>query len=477
MMHRHGAAKPHVAILGAGPAGAGGAYQLARHGKADVTVLEAADVAGGTAGSFEWHGHRLDFGSHRLHPATDPVILGDIKQLMGEELLDRPRHGRIRLRGRWIHFPLEPVDLVLRADKGFAAGTLADMVRKTVGRASSDGDTFASVLEANLGRTICRDFYFPFAVKLWGHAPEELSAIQARRRVAAGSFGKLIKKILGSVPGLKKPGAGRFYYPRRGFGAVTEAYAEGARRAGATFRFGWRVSGLRAAGDAWTVSAQQGGETRELQADFVWSTLPVTLLPRLVKPEAPPEVVQAAASMRFRSMILVYLHLPVDRFTEFDAHYFPGADIPITRLSETKVYAARTEPRGTTVICAELPCSQADPWWSMSDQELGTVVADALAHAGVPLPAAFTDVLTRRLTHAYPIYLRGYETAFETVDGWASTLPRLLSYGRQGLFAHDNTHHALAMAYAAADCLHDGSFDELEWGAYRREFESHVVED
>ncbi|MEX2048826.1 MAG: FAD-dependent oxidoreductase [Gemmatimonadota bacterium] len=468
---------PHIAILGAGPAGAGAAYQLARLGKAEVTVLEAADVVGGTAGSFEWHGHRLDFGSHRLHPATDPVVLADIKQLMGDDLLDRPRHGRIRLRGRWIHFPLKPVDLMLRADKGFVAGTLSDMVRKTIGRAGSEGNSFASVLEANLGRTICRDFYFPFAVKLWGHAPEELSAIQARRRVAAGSFGKLIKKVLGSVPGFGKPGAGRFYYPTRSFGAVTEAYAEGARAEGVEFRFRSRVTGLRSNGSSWTVSTERGGETHDLDADFVWSTLPVTLLPRIVRPEAPPEVAGAAASMRFRSMILVYLHLPVDHFTDFDAHYFPGADIPITRLSETKNYAARTEPRGTTVICAELPCSQTDVWWSMSDQDLGAVVADALSRAGVPLPVPATDVLTRRLTHAYPIYLHGYEAAFQVVDRWASTLPRLLSYGRQGLFAHDNTHHALAMAYAAADCLRDGSFDGVRWDGYRKDFESHVVED
>ena len=34
-------------------------------------------------------------------------------------------------------------------------------------------------------------------------------------------------------------------------------------------------------------------------------------------------------------------------------------------------------------------------------------------------------------------------------------------FGRQGLFAHDNTHHALAMAYAAVDCLReDGTFDK-----------------
>jgi hypothetical protein len=48
----------------------------------------------------------------------------------------------------------------------------------------------------------------------------------------------------------------------------------------------------------------------------------------------------------------------------------------------------------------------------------------------------------------------------------------------QGLFAHDNAHHALYMAYAAADCLDvENRFDDARWGNSRRIFETHVVED
>ena len=43
---------------------------------------------------------------------------------------------------------------------------------------------------------------------------------------------------------------------------------------------------------------------------------------------------------------------------------------------------------------------------------------------------------------------------------------------------HDNTHHALAMAWAAADALApDGAFDHAAWSAARESFTSHVVED
>jgi len=93
------------------------------------------------------------------------------------------------------------------------------------------------------------------------------------------------------------------------------------------------------------------------------------------------------------------------------------------------------------------------------------------------VPAQPQSVFSRRLSQAYPIYLNGYEQRFSVLDAWAESLTGVLSYGRQGLFAHDNTHHALFMARAAADCLEGGVFDQQKWERYREVFRTHVVED
>lgn len=471
--------EPHVIILGAGPAGVGGACRLRRLNRARVTVVEQQPVVGGNAGSFVLNGHRLDYGSHRLHPACEPAIMEDIRKFLGDDLLDRPRHGRIRLRGRWIHFPLKPVDLLLQLDPGFAASTLKDMTLKPF-RSRSGTETFASILQASLGPTICRDFYFPYARKIWGYDPEELSPIQARRRVSASSFGKLFRKVLGQVPGFRPPGSGRFYYPRQGFGQISESFADAARSAGAELRMGSRVTGLTPPcpeDDRWTVEVEEAGEPLVLHGDYVWSTIPITLLARCMNDDLPEAVRRAAGAIHYRAMLLIYLELPVGQFTEYDAHYFPGADTAMTRMSEPKNYAARRAPPDRTVLCAELPCSVDDENWRRSDDELGRIVAGDLAAAGIPLPASPITIRTRRLRQAYPIYLIGYEQPFATLDAWSEQLPRLLTYGRQGLFAHDNTHHALAMAYAAAECMTPEGFDQGRWSKYREVFNTHVVED
>jgi protoporphyrinogen oxidase len=133
---------------------------------------------------------------------------------------------------------------------------------------------------------------------------------------------------------------------------------------------------------------------------------------------------------------------------------------------------------GMTVLCAELPCARDNEHWKLSDEHLGELVIDSMARAGLSVAAEVRRVVTKRLTHAYPIYNRGYREHLNRLDGWVGGIDGVLSIGRQGLFVHDNTHHTLAMAYAAVSCLRpDGSVDSGRWATERRRFEDHVVED
>ncbi len=471
-------ARSRIVILGAGPAGVGAAWQLVKQGKADVIVLEQRDDVGGNAGSFEVAGMQVDYGSHRLHPACEPRILDDLRELLGDDLLSRPRHGRIRLQGRWIHFPLKPQDLALRLPLSFSGGVALDMTRKLVRPARENGhETFTSVLERGLGSTICRDFYFPYAVKIWGIPPEELSATQAHRRVSAGSLGKMAKKIVSIVPGFKTPGAGRFFYPREGFGQISRAIARAATELGADIRTNSTVKNVEF-GAVHRVSYERNGETHTVEADHVWSTLPITVLAKIASPDVPERVINASKQISYRAMVLIYLVVDQPQWTEFDAHYFPETEIKLTRLSEPKNYSGGNGPKGKTVLCGELPCMVDDDTWNASDEELGELCRESLEKCGVPIKASISAVVTKRLAFAYPIYREGYEKHFNIQDEWASGLDRVLTFGRQGLFAHDNTHHALAMAYGAVDCLDDaGNFSTDKWSAYRKEFGKHVVED
>jgi protoporphyrinogen oxidase len=456
-----------LVVLGAGPAGVGAAYRAATASRS-VTVIERSGYVGGASASFKVAGQSVDVGSHRLHSSIDPDILGHIKRALGDGLQKRTRNGRIRLADRWIAFPLRSLDLITHLPPEF--GLRAAFDAATAFRRSAREDTFAELLRAGLGPTMSERFYFPYARKLWGIEPDEISGEQARRRVAAASPLMLLKRLL---PG-GASGPGYFYYPRGGFGEIVEALARAAQRAGAELKLGASATGIDLGTEGVGVQLESG---EIVEGRRLFSTIPVTALPGVVTPPAPDEILAAAGLLEFRSMVLVYLGLDVDRYSEYDAHYLPESYTPVTRISEPKNYRAGADPAGQTVLCAEIPCFAGDEVWRASDEELQRIVTAALDDSGAAAPGV-TSVTTKRLLHAYPVYRVGYERSYEVIDRWASRHERLLTFGRQGLFVHDNSHHAYAMAWAAADALRpDGGFDQEAWRAGRARFSRHVVED
>jgi protoporphyrinogen oxidase len=452
-------------VLGAGPAGLGAAYRLATAGR-DVVVLEHADEVGGLARSFDVAGVRVDHGSHRLHPSTPPPIMALLQRLLGDDLQRRPRNGRIRMAGRFVTFPPSPGNLVRNLPPALSARLAYDMATGT--RRRAEADTFAAVVRASLGPTMYDRFYAPYVEKLFGLPGTQLAGELARRRIGATSASKLVRRVV-----RPDPDRGVFYYPRRGYGQIVEVLADAAVSAGADIRTGTTAASIDARDDGITVTLADG---TELEAASFWSTVPLGALAAAAR--APENVTRAVDMLATRAMVLVYVVLPVPSWTQYDAHYFPERDVPMSRISEPKNYRVNPDdPAGLTVLCAEIPCALGDDHWRASPEQLGREVLVGLAAAGLRGREP-VDVVVRRVPRAYPVYRVGFEQHFDIVDTWAASLPRVLSFGRQGLFAHDNTHHALAMAWAAADAIDgDGVVSDERWAAARVSFAAHVVED
>jgi hypothetical protein len=202
----------------------------------------------------------------------------------------------------------------------------------------------------------------------------------------------------------------------------------------------------------------------------VLSTLPLTVLARIANGPATP--------LRFRAMRLAYVVHGGGRWTPYDAHYLPGPETPITRLSEPANYrTSADDPRDRTVLCAEIPCAVGDDVWNATDDDLVGLVVEATRAYGLP-PVHAVHTESRAVPHVYPVYERSFEPHAAALHRWAATLPGITTLGRGGLFAHDNTHHALVMAWDAVACLDGPSgWDAAAWSAALDRFGSHVVED
>ncbi|MGH8823244.1 MAG: protoporphyrinogen/coproporphyrinogen oxidase [Jiangellaceae bacterium] len=459
-----------LVVLGAGPAGLAAAWRAARRGL-KVAVLERAGRVGGLAGSFEVAGMRVDHGSHRLHPSTPPRVLADLRGLLGDDLQTRRRNGRLRVAGRWVGFPLRAGELARELPAPLVARIARDSAAAPLRRVRSD--TYAGVLRAGLGRTLYDELYAPYAQKLWGLPGDRISSVQARRRVSADTAWKIAARIM---RGNRGDGHGQaYFYPRHGFGQIVEALAEAASAAGADIRLEAEVDSVRVVEDEVVVGTQ---DADQFTAGYVFSTLPLPVLARIARPAPSLADIESASRLRFRAMLLVYVAHRGGRWTSFDAHYVPGPETPISRISEPANYRdSADDPADRSVLCAEIPCSMTDEVWGLDDESLADLVDEALARTGLPAVDRL-HVETRRLGQVYPVYRVGFEHDLAGVDTWARMLRRVVTFGRQGLFAHDNTHHALVMAYDAVDALRDdGRFDRYAWTAARERFDHHVVED
>lgn len=458
-----------LVILGAGPAGLAAAWRAARNGLS-VTVLDRADTVGGMAASFTVGGVRVDNGSHRLHPVIPPHLLADLRQLLGDDLQLRRRNGRLRVGDNWVRFPVRSGELVRALPTGKMLRAASEAITQPLRRSAEAN--YADVLRSSLGATMYEAVYEPYARKMWGLSGERVDPTQAHRRVAADSPWQAAAKIFQPS---RDRGARLFYYPRRGFGQIVESLAEAATAAGVDIRLGADVDNLAPTVDDVTVSVL-GGE--QLVAGQVFSTIPLPILARICRPGPSLSVVEASSRLRFRAMVLVYaVHEGSRPWSAYDSHYLPAQSTPIVRISEPVNYRlSLDDPTDRTVLCCEIPCDFGDQLWNASDEELAAIVSDTVARLGMPrLNLGWVQV--KRLRHVYPVYEHGYQESLTGLDSWAASLPRVTTFGRSGLFVHDNTHHALVMAYDAANSLTEGGFDRRAWAAARARFDKHVVED
>ena len=453
-----------VVIVGGGPTGLAAAV-AARHRGLRARLLEASESLGGMAASFTVAGQRVDYGSHRLHPAASARVLA----LLGGDLQVRRRNGRLRLRDRWVAFPFRPSDLLANLPRSFVVAAGRDVLGRPLRRPRVD--SYAEVVRVGLGPTALAEFHGPMATKLWGLPPEQLSGELALRRLPVLGPSSLARRI-----GRTGRSAGRtFLYPPTGFGQISERLADAATDAGAELVTDCRVSELHPADDAVVVCTDEPNAAPLSARRVLWAA-PLPPLLQAVghrSPSRPPP----PSGLAHRGIVLVYLVVPSTTYSPYDAHYVADRDVVFSRLSEPRNYRDGPDPPGQTVLCAELPCSAGDTLWTADADELQAMVLDGMARCGLTRPTVVHTEL-RRLRTVYPVLTVNAPRRRGALVDWADALPGVTVLGRQGRAGADNLHHVLEMALAAVDCLDsEGRWDSRRWTEATERFDTFVVED
>ncbi|GAA0626935.1 FAD-dependent oxidoreductase [Sporichthya brevicatena] len=446
-------------VLGAGTAGLAAAVRAARRGRS-VLVLDHAEHVGGLAASFDLAGMPVDYGSHRLPARLAPDVLADLEELLGPDLQTRRRSARVRVADRWVPLERPASDLRRLLPHPLFTAMIWDATRTALHR--SGGDDYADAMRARVGRRIYEAVHEPYARKIWN---------QPGSRLDAEATGRIVGADITWRAGRKYRAAGSEYrYPRRGFGQIASALADAAVDAGAEIRLGTEIDAVEPAFGSVTVRTLEGAS---LTGRHAFSTLPLPRLARSTRPGPPLGAIETATRLRFRGMVLVFLVHEGGRWTAHDCHHIPGDDTPVLRISEPANYRDNADdPVGHTVLCAELPCAVGDEIWTAGEADLADLVVAAAARTDLP-EIRVVQVQVHRSAMYYPTYTLGYDRDLHGLDSWLRGIPSVTSFGRFGLFFHDNTHHALLLAREAVNALRpDGAFDHLQWERGRERVEA-----
>jgi len=445
-------------VLGGGPAGLAAAWGLEEL-RRPYRVLEAAPTHGGNARTIRFGQFLYDTGPHRFHD-RDPEATRRVLELLGDDMRTVEAPSRIYWNGRFVDFPLRPLQALTSGSISRAARAIVDLLAaRLTGKNPADAKDFDSWARLRFGRTVAESFLIPFSEKLWGLSATELSPDIAGRRLPGFRLLSLLKEAI-LRENRRDHLEGRFLYPRRGYGQIVDAMAR--RLAPDRLRCGCRVTRVRAArGKISGVECCSRGSVETFQAEAVVNTLPITLLVRMMEPAPPPDVLAAAARLRFRDVLLVALFLDQESVSEAACTYFSDARVLFSRAHEPRNRSRLMSPPGKTSLVVEFPCFEGDPIWTQDEATVVEGLIRELVRVGLIERGNVTASHVTRLHKAYPVYSKDYGRLSRIVLSYLSDFENLQTIGRGGSFFYGHVHDFVSAGFAAARAI-DSYLDTME---------------
>ena len=309
--------KSETIIFGAGLAGLSAGCVLSRAGR-QVCVVESGSEVGGLARTVHHRGFRFDLGGHRFI-AKDRKTERFVRTLLDGNILVVPRKSKIYLQQKYFDYPLRPANAVLGLGPGTTLRLLADYGRQQV--ANLIRPSLPLSLEdwvvSKFGRAMYDLYFREYSEKVWGLPCGQISKEWAAKRIDGLSLWEAIKNAFSkrnskNITTL----ADRFLYPPRGIGAIPDAMRHVIEETN-TILTDTRV--IRVEHEDFTIQNVMigaGSHRDYLHGDHCVSSIPVTQLVQMLHPAAPSDVLEAAAQLAYRDLVVVTIMLNRERVTE-----------------------------------------------------------------------------------------------------------------------------------------------------------------
>ena len=454
-------------IVGAGPAGLTGAYELSKQ-HAPVVVLESdPQYVGGISRTVNYKGFRFDIGGHRFFSKSREVE--DFwTEIAGGDMLDRPRSSRIYYRGQFYTYPLKPFEALSKLGIVESVRCVLSFVAARL-HPTRNPKTFEDWVSNQFGKRLFRIFFKTYTEKVWGMSCHEISADWAAQRIKGLSLGSAIKHALFAKRKPKSQSQSQsndrkqvvktlidtFRYPRQGPGMMWEACTEKVHKLGGAVKLDRRVVGCRfdSASSLWIVTSRNAnGDLEEYRAEHLVSSMPIRELVAQIEPQLPEAVLQAARSLRYRDFLTVGLIVHErGRFAD-NRIYIHDPSVQVGRVQNYKSWSPEMVPdAGYCSYGLEYFCFEGDGLWTTSDRELIELAKREIQEVNLAASADVVDGCVIRQPKAYPVYDETYQEHVNTIrKALDENCPTLHLVGRNGMHKYNNQDHAMMTAMLTA---------------------------
>jgi len=454
-----------VVVIGAGLTGLTTAWKLTGN-NIEVEVIEIDSKVGGLAKSYQHNNYVFDYGPHAFH-MKNRLVFSELKKLLKSDLLCiGKKKTKVIFRGKGFSDPLRNTFAVLKLGPTMLARCFISYFYAKFRYYSglTQDNSFEDWLANRFGREFYNIFFGSYTRKVWNMDPKELDANFASERIAPIRISKVLKRIFFRE---KEPDvevdpeeldSTVMYYPRKGIHQVCEQMAEEIEKRSGKIHLNTKVTAIRKTdGKIQGITVMSNDQEREIQCDYLVSTIPLTTLMQLMHTDD-HDIKESLQKIHFRGASFMFL--VVKKSNVFDNHwlYFQDDDIIFYRANQNTMFSPELMPEGYSGLILEMN----DKYFSKPGDEVFDEVVRDLEKSNILKKEDIVDYYFDKMDYAYPVYLNNINASLKTIWDYLKKYENLISIGRQGMFRYLDMHHCILMGIIISNQIMSDKLDYAE---------------